>query len=395
MRASAAGARGAAWADLEGDGWVDLFVTNYVEIDPENPPGSCSWKGVAVPCGPLGLVGGGSVLLRNRGDGEFAIEPLDLGGETHYGLGAVFGDFDDDGDADLYVADDQTPNRLYRNNGGQLIDIALPSGVAYDEDGRTEAGMGTDWGDYDGDGRLDLFVTNFADESNTLYRNLGGELFLDATMAAALGLPSLRYLAWGTAFEDLDSDGDRDLFVANGHVYPDALHDLADRYPQRNQLFLNESGTYRLYQPAPGDGLEFAHVSRGTAFGDVDADGDLDILVGNLDAAPQLLLNELPQGKWLRVRVRGHRANRAGIGARVIVRAGGLELVAEVKGGHSYLSQSAFDLHFGLGDATVAQVTVRWPGDTPPTTISDAPAGALLLVDEAAGVRIVEGGQPP
>lgn len=394
---------GAAWADFDSDGWVDLFVANYIRVDLETMPAPgaepyCTWKQIPVPCGPRGLPGDRSVLFHNSGDGTFvAVQQETVGADGYYALGAVWGDYDNDGDPDLYVADDQTPNRLFRNDGGTLVEVAEQMGAAYNEDGHPEAGMGTDWGDYDGDGWMDLFVTNFSDESNTLYQNLEGEFFLDATVLAGLALPSFRYLAWGTAFQDLDSDGDPDLFAANGHVYPQVdVYDLVDPYAQRNQLFLNSGGAFTEGVTDPGDALEVAQVSRGAAFGDVDADGDVDVIVGNLDGPPQLLLNELPQGNWIRVRVRGRLSNRAALGARVTVRAAGLpEQVAEVRGGHSFLSQSSLDLHFGLGTASAAEVKVRWPrAGAPWSEAVRVPAGSLLVVDEGASWRTVKMATP-
>jgi len=389
---------GSAWGDLDGDGWLDLFVTNYVVYDPDRipDPGSgpyCTWKRLPVPCGPRGMEGDGAALFGATGDGRFRrVQDEVVGASGFYGLGVVMGDVDGDGDLDVYVAADQTPNRLLLNDGGTLAEAGALSGAVFNEDGHAEAGMGTDLGDADGDGRLDLFVTNFADESNTLYRNLGEGLFVDATLAAGLALPSFRYLAWGTGFQDFDSDGDADLFVVNGHVYPQVdSFELVDAYPQPSQLFVNRSGAFRVRPPGDDDGLAVAAVSRGAAFGDVDDDGDVDVLVGNVDAPPQLLLNELQQGNRIRVRLVGQRGNRDAVGARLIVHPeDGDPGVFEVEAGHSYLSASGPEIHLGLGDAPRADLEIHWPagGSESPSRLARVPAGARVLVYED-GRRVV------
>ena len=275
----------------------------------------------------------------------------------------VFGDVDLDGDPDLYLANDKTLNFLYLNDGtGHFTDEALLSGVAYNEDGDVEAGMGVDMGDYDNDGDPDLFVTNFQWETNTLYKNLGDGTFVDETFLAGLGKGSIAYLAWGTRFFDADNDGDRDLFIANGHLESDVEQYENATFPQRNQLFLN-AGDGRFEEYAEdGGALSLKRVSRGAAFGDYDDDGDIDVLVANVAAQPTLMRNDGASGHWVRLRLEGRDSNRAGIGARVEVTSGGRVQTDEVRSGASFLSQSDLRLHFGLGTATsIERVVVYWP----------------------------------
>jgi hypothetical protein len=364
---------GAAWADYDRDGWVDLFVAGYVDVDPAKPPELpasskyCQYRGIGVMCGPRGLRGASDHLYHNNGDGTFTEVGRSAGvsdERRYYGLGVVWGDYDDDGDPDLYVGNDAVPNYLYRNNGdGTFTEIGLSAGVAVDEDGREQASMGVDFGDYDGDGRLDLYVTNFSDEANALYRNLGGDLFRDMTRRAGHYEASWNYLGWGTAFFDYDNDGDLDVYVVNGHVYPQVdAHPLNTKYRQRALLFENTGGgVFREVGLAAG--LTAARCSRGGAYADLDGDGDLDLVVNNMDDAPSVLLNEGGnRNHWLRLWLEGTKSNRSAVGARATLTAGGRRAIAEVKAGSSYFSQNELVLHFGLGAETRAdRLEIRWP----------------------------------
>ena len=356
----------AAFADIDRDGFVDLYVGNYHNFSYANHRVCAEGgSGLQIYCGPEAFDGVTDVLYRNEGDGTFAdiTVAAGLGSAEGKELGVVFGDVDLDGDPDLYLANDKTLNFLYLNDGtGYFAEEALLSGVAYNEDGDVEAGMGVDMGDYDNDGDPDLFVTNFQWETNTLYKNLGDGTFVDETFLAGLGKGSIAYLAWGTRFFDADNDGDRDLFIANGHLESDVEQYENATFPQRNQLFLN-AGAGRFEEYAEdGGALSLKRVSRGAAFGDYDYDGDIDVLVANVAAHPTLMRNDGASGHWVRLRLEGRDSNRAGIGARVEVTSGGQVQTDEVRSGASFLSQSDLRLHFGLGTATsIERVVVYWP----------------------------------
>ena len=356
----------AAFADIDRDGFVDLYVGNYHNFSYTNHRVCAEGgSGLQLYCGPEAFDGVTDVLYRNEGDGTFAdiTTAAGLGSAEGKELGVVFGDVDLDGDPDLYLANDKTLNFLYLNDGtGHFADEALLAGVAYNEDGDVEAGMGVDMGDYDNDGNPDLFVTNFQWETNTLYKNLGDGTFVDETFLAGLGKDSIAYLAWGTRFFDVDNDGDRDLFIANGHLESDVEQYENATFPQRNQLFLNVGdGRFEEYVE-DGGALSLKRVSRGAAFGDYDDDGDIDVLVANVAARPTLMRNDGASGHWVRLRLEGRDSNRAGIGTRVEVTSGGQVQTDEVRSGASYLSQSDVQLHFGLGTATsIERVVVYWP----------------------------------
>lgn len=356
----------AAFADIDRDGFVDLYVGNYHNFSYTNHRVCAEGgSGLQLYCGPEAFDGVTDVLYRNEGDGTFAdiTTAAGLGSTEGKELGVVFGDVDLDGDPDLYLANDKTLNFLYLNDGtGHFADEALLAGVAYNEDGDVEAGMGVDMGDYDNDGDYDLFVTNFQWETNTLYKNLGDGSFVDETFLAGLGKDSIAYLAWGTRFFDVDNDGDRDLFIANGHLESDVEQYENATFPQRNQLFLNVGdGRFEEYVE-DGGALSLKRVSRGAAFGDYDDDGDIDVLVANVAAQPTLMRNDGASGQWVRLRLEGRDSNRAGIGTRVEVTSGGRVQTDEVRSGASYLSQSDVQLHFGLGTSTsIERAVVYWP----------------------------------
>ncbi len=359
----------AAFGDVDGDGWLDLYVTNYLEFDLDNPPAGgskCHYKGLYVYCGPEYAGRQADRIYRNRGDGTFQdmSDSTGVGTLRYPAMGVVFNDLDRDGDLDLYVANDTEPNLLWRNDGDwRLAQVAVQAGAAYSGDGLPQASMGLHAGDFDNDGDLDLFATHFSEELNTLYCNEGTWRFRDCTREVGLGQIEGPYLGWGTAFVDLDRDGWLDLFVANGHVYPQLDQSYADlRYAQRNLLYRNEGGRFREVGEQSGAGWKLQKVSRAAAVGDYDNDGDVDLFIMNLNDTPTLLRNDSEvDHHWLGLRLVGVEG-RIAIGAEVRVRAGGSEQVREVHRGYSFQAQNDPRLLFGLGPAAeVEQVEIRWP----------------------------------
>ena len=364
---------GAAFADYDLDGDLDLYVARYVDFDVEGvPPRAGMWKGLMVFAGPMGLPAHADGLLRNDG-GRF-VEVSQAAGVAEaaptYGLGVVFTDYDGDGDSDIFVANDSAPNYLFRNDVGpggdrRFREVAWEARVAFSAEGTAQAGMGIASGDYDGDGDRDLFVTHFEDDYNTLYRNDGDGGFTVASHEAGLAEAGLPGLAFGTCFLDADSDGDLDLVVAQGHVYPQVRHLDGPGYAQPDHLLLNlgAAGGHR-FELAPGGDLGRPGVTRGLMKGDWDEDGDVDLVAMRLDDRPALLRNDGPAGgHWLMVDLQGTRANRDAIGALVTVTAGDLSRTVEIAAGGSYLAHSDRRAHFGLGNrAAVDAVEVRWPG---------------------------------
>ena len=377
-RTSAAGVGDTRWGtncafgDYDRDGDVDLYVANYVSFDTgEVRPRGCSYMGIDVLCGPRGLPGEADVLYRNEGDGTFRDVTREAGIEDpgYYGFGVVFSDLDGDGWPDIYVANDSVPNFLFHNQGdGRFAEIALLSGTAVNSSGHAQAGMGLAVGDVDGDGLFDIYVTNFARDTNTLYRNRGNMLFEDATARTGGARSSFRNLGWGTGLEDLDNDGYPDIFVANGHVYPGIDEAVeGEQYHQAKEIYHNLGrGTFRAVAPAAGGDLARNVSARGTAFGDYDNDGDIDILVVNINARPSFYRNESAnENHWVTFRLEGTESNRDAIGARVEITAGGRTQTAEVRSGGSYLSHNDLRVHFGLGETTlVDRVRIRWPAGT-------------------------------
>ena len=364
---------GCAFVDYDRDGHLDLMVANYVDFDLATAPApgdrpTCIWKGVPVMCGPRGLPAARNILYRNRGDGTFEdvttkahIDRTD----GHYSLSVSTLDFDEDGWPDIYVACDSTPSILYRNNhDGTFTDVAVTAGAAFNEDGRAQAGMGSTIGDYNGDGHLDIFKTNFSDDTSTLYRNNGDGTFTDATTAAGLGLHT-QYLGWGTMFFDFDNDGWPDLLLVNGHVYPevDSQH-LGSSYKEPRILYRNNGdGTFTDISGSAGLGITTPSSSRGLAIGDLWNDGQLSAVISNMNAAPSLLVNQIrSKNHWITIRTIGTKSNRDGIGARILIKTATRILVDEVRSGSSYSSNSDMRVHFGLGSAiNVDWVEVRWP----------------------------------
>jgi hypothetical protein len=388
---------GCCFLDYDRDGHLDLFVANYLDLDLSATPamGSgqyCHWKGIPVMCGPKGLPAARNILYHNRGDGNFEDVSEKAGiykTSGHYAFTALTGDFDNDGWPDIYVACDSTPSILYHNNhDGTFTDIAIPSGCAYNEDGQEQAGMGASAGDYNCDGWLDIFKTNFSDDTSSLYRNNGDGTFTDATVSAGMGL-NTRYLGWGCGFADVDNDGWQDVFLANGHVYPELEQAGLDTpFKEPKILYRNLSnGRFEDVSARAGPGLGLPRSARGVAFGDFDNDGDLDIVVNNMNDTPTLLRNDVGnQNRWLKVKTIGTRSNRTGIGARVRVVVGNHVQTDEVRSGGSYISQNDLRLHFGLGSATRADlVEIRWPSGQV-DRLKDVETNQVIHVQEGKGI---------
>jgi hypothetical protein len=390
---------GAAWADYDRDGNVDLFVSRYVHVDMNNLPafGStrfCQFKGAPVQCGPWGMEGETDLLYHNRGDGTFEEVAKKAGvndPEKYYGLGATWGDYDNDGWPDLFLADDATPNHLYHNNhNGTFSDEAMVAGIALNSEGQALGSMGVTWGDYDHSGRLSMFVTEFADQPNTLYHNQQTGGFEDVAMPSRLGQPSLPMVGWGTTFFDMDNNGWLDLFVANGHVYPqmDNVKGSA-AYAEPMLLHRNlHNGTFEEVSRAAGLAAMPLQSRRGAAFGDIANNGNIDIVVLNVGEPPGLLLNtnQAPNHRVL-FHLVGTTSNRAAIGGRVTVHAAGMTQFDEVRSGGSYISQNDLRLHFGLATATkMDSVEVRWPtGKT--ESFKDLDADKIYTITEGQGIK--------
>jgi enediyne biosynthesis protein E4 len=384
---------GCAFVDYDRDGHLDLMVSNYVDFDLSTTPvpgerSTCLWKGVPVMCGPQGLPGAKNILYHNRGDGTFEdvstkshIDKTD----GHYAFSVTTLDYDDDGWPDIFVACDSTPSILYHNNrDGTFKDVAVTSGAAFNEDGRAQAGMGSTVADYNGDGRLDIFKTNFSDDTATLYRNNGDGTFDDVTYPAGLGL-NTQYLGWGTMFFDFDNDGWPDLLLVNGHVYPevDSQH-LGSNFQEPRILYHNNgNGTFTDISAASGPGITGAISSRGLAIGDLWNDGRLSAVVSNMNAPPSLLVNDVrtpnhwvtihPVGALVAEKLQSRQSsaasrspatqsNRDAVGARIRVKAGARILVDEVRSGSSFISNNDMRVHFGLASGTrIDWVEIRWP----------------------------------
>jgi hypothetical protein len=387
----------ATFGDYDNDGLLDLYVANYVDLDLNHLPefGSspfCQYRGIPVSCGPRGLPGARDRLYHNNGDGTFTdvTDKLGIDPNSYYGLGVTWGDYDNDGRLDLYVADDSSPSLLYHNNGdGTLTEVGVVAGVAYDSDGREQAGMGVDFGDYDNDGWLDLTKTNFSDDNNNLYHNNKDGSFDDRAGPAGIAPLTYPFLGFGTRFFDFDNDGWKDIIVANGHVNPQVdAYPFGITYAERALLFHNlRNGRFEDTGLRSGTALRQRKVSRGLAVGDFDNDGGLDVLISHLDDSPSLLRNlGGNRNHWIRIKTVGTKSNRDGFGARVQVTAVGLTQMDEVRANSSYLSASDPRLLFGLGKATrVEKIVVRWPSGTVDEVKEEA-ADQELVLQEGRGV---------
>ncbi len=392
---------GCSFLDYNRDGNLDLFVSNYVRFSFEHAPMpgenvNCNWKGIPVECGPRGLPMGRHSLYRNNGDGTFTDVSQQAGvaaATDSYGMTVVAADFDEDGWPDIYVACDSTPSLFFVNNhDGTFREEGVMRGVALSDDGAEQAGMGLGVGDYDLDGHLDLFKTHFADDANGLYHNDGKANFDDVTRYSRIGVET-RYICWGAGIVDLDNDGYPDLFMVSGSVYPEVERKLP-QYANKNprSLFRNlGNGTFEELVEQAGPGMAEAHCSRGCAFGDFDNDGDVDILIVNLNEPPSLLRNDLSGNQnWLKVKLEGVKSNRSAIGARVLVRYGGKVQAQAVVSQSSFYSSNDPRLHFGLGASRTANIEVYWPNGTA-EQFPGVKSNQWLKLREGSGVRATEG----
>ena len=393
---------GCSFVDYDRDGRLDLFVANYIDMDLATAPvpesGPCLYKGVLVACGPPGLQGGKNILYHNNGDGTFTDVSETAGifrANGTYGLGVLTADFDNDGWPDIYVANDSTASALYHNKkNGTFEDIAIEAGCALSPDGKPQAGMGVSAADYDLDGNLDLVKTNFAGDTPSLYHNLGGGNFEDATFTAGLGAHT-QFLGWGCGFLDFDNDGWPDILICNGHVYPEVEQLKTEAgYAQRKLLYHNlRNGHFADVSLQAGTGISDPAPCRGCAFGDFDNDGDIDVVVNTVNDYPQLLrCDSKLENNWIKIRTIGTKSNRSGIGARVICtthsagEAKPHQQIDEVRSGGSYISQSDLRVHFGLGKAAKVDVLeIRWPSGHV-DTLKDVKANQLICVKEGEGI---------
>jgi hypothetical protein len=386
---------GCAFIDYDRDGKLDLFAANYIDFDLADSPvpesGLCRYKGVPVACGPPGLRGGKNVLYHNKGNGTFedvSSKSGITGATGTYGLGVSTMDFDDDGWTDLYVANDSNPSTLYRNNhDGTFSDIAVMAGCAYSQDGKPQAGMGVAIGDYDHNGTMDIFKTNFAGDTSTLYANTGKGLCEDRTFQSGVGR-NTRWLGWGVGFVDLDLDGWLDLFLVNGHVYPEVEQLKTEMgYRQRKVIYHNlGNGRFEDVTETLGQPVTTPKAGRGAAFADVDNDGDIDVIVNNVNDTPDFFRTKAPDGRsWLLVKLVGRTSNRSAIGARVRAVVGEEVQVQEVRGGGSYYAQNDLRVHFGLARAArVDRLDVRWPTGMEESW-TDVPVNRIVTLEEGTG----------
>jgi hypothetical protein len=386
---------GCTFVDYDRDGHLDLFMCTYVEFNPARVPkpgqnANCNWKGIAVNCGPRGLPRGRCYLLRNDGKGRFSdvSEKAGIAKERGYGLTAVAADFDSDGWPDIYVACDSTASLYFRNRrDGTFAEEGVLRSVALNDDGMEQAGMGLGIGDYNLDGHLDIFKTHFADDTSILYRNDGKGNFEDMTIRSGLGVET-RFVGWGAGIVDLDNDGLPDLFAATGSVYPEIEAKLpAYAYKTPRVVFRAlAGGRFEELIEEAGPGVSAAHSSRGCTFGDFDNDGDVDVLVMNMNEPVSLLRNDLGGSHhWLKVKLDGTKSNRSAIGARVTVRYEGKAQVQEVLSQASFVSVNDKRLHFGLGGAAAADIEVRWPSGTR-EAFAGVGADQLVVIREGSGI---------
>jgi hypothetical protein len=378
---------GAGFGDLDGDGLLDLYVCNYIDLERASLAARCDYFGIEVFCGPNGLPGAPDALFRSRDGRRFDDVTREAGvySPDTRGLSVLLADLSGDGLPEIHVANDATIDLVFANRGGfRFEDVSLLSGAGYSGSGVEQSGMGSAAGDVDSDLDLDLYVTNFQRDYNTLYRNQGRLLFTDVTSAAGLSLPTLHYLGWGTHFLDADNDGDLDIFVANGHIYPELLAhpELGEPYYQNNQIFIGDgAGSFREVATAANDPLR---SSRGTAVGDLDDDGRLDVVVNNIDDAPDLYRG-VSGGRSIRIHLVGTESNRDGLGAVVTATAGGRRQHREHRLSDGYLGSNEPRLHFGLGSRSgIEGVEVGWPSGRK-DLCPGLTAGKVYLVREGVG----------
>jgi enediyne biosynthesis protein E4 len=389
---------GSTFLDYDRDGHLDLFVCNYLKLDPEKiPPAGdtryCQWKGVPVLCGPRGLPGDTNILYHNNGDGTFTDVSEKAGilkPGPRYSITAVSYDFDNDGWPDIYVAVDSEPSILFQNNhDGTFTDIAIMAGCAYSDNGHEQAGMGVAVADYDCDGWFDIFKTNFADDTCNLYHNNGDGTFSDVTFTSGVGI-NIRYVAWGCGFVDYDNDGWLDIIQINGHVYPEIdNYNFGQSFKNPRLVYRNlTNGRFKDVSSEMGPGISEQFSSRGAAFGDYDNDGDIDVLILNLNDLPSLLRNDGGNKQnWIKIKLAGTKCNRTAIGARVRVVTDKHVQMDEVHSGTSVMSQSDLRLHFGLGKAeTVDLIEVKWPTTQKIERFAQVKANQILTIREGDGI---------
>jgi hypothetical protein len=392
---------GCTFVDYDRDGYLDLFVARYIDLDLKHTPVGgesryCRFQGVPVNCGPLGLPQETCSLYHNNGDGTFTEVTRKAGiaaAGTRWALTAVAFDYNNDGWPDIFVACDSSPNLLFRNrHDGTFVEVGMEAGCAVNGDGHEQAGMGVGVGDYDADGYFDLFLPHFADDTPILYHSVKGEFFDDVTDAAGLAV-NTQYICWGADFADLDNDGWLDIFHVTGSVYPE-VEKVHPEYPYKTPRVVYRNladGGFEEVSSRCGAAVLEPHSSRGCAFGDFDNDGNLDVLILNLGEPPSLLKNHNASGHhWLSVKAVGTRSNRSAIGARITVTAGGRRQIREVLSGSSYISQSDLRQHFGLGGSgTVDEVEVRWPSGHV-ERVRNLPADRFIRIEEGRGVVAAE-----
>ncbi len=389
---------GCTFLDYDRDGHLDLFVCNYIKLDPDKIPSAtetnyCQWKGIPIMCGPRGLPGDTNILYHNNGDGTFTDVSEKAGilaPGPRYSITAVSYDFDNDGWPDIYVAVDSEPSILFKNNhDGTFTDMAVMAGCAYNVDGHEQAGMGLAVADYDCDGYFDIFKTNFVDDTCNLYHNNGDGTFTDVSLPSGIGINN-RYVAWGCGFVDFDNDGWQDIIQVNGHVYPEVdQYDFGEAFKNPRLAYKNlGNGTFKDVSAAMGPGMSERFSSRGAAFGDYNNNGNMDVLVLNLNDPPSLLRNEGGNRQnWIKIKLVGTKCNRTAIGARVRVFTATHIQMDEVHSGTSVMSQSDLRLHFGLGKAEVADVIeVKWPTTQKVERFTQVKANQILTIREGGGI---------
>jgi hypothetical protein len=390
---------GCTWIDYDRDSHLDLFVCNYIKLDPaETPvksgePQQCQWKGIPTMCGPRGLPGDTNILYHNNGDGTFTDVTEKAGilkPGPRFSITAVSYDFDNDGWPDIYVAVDSAPSILFKNNhDGTFTDTAVIAGVAFSEDGHEQAGMGVGVADYDCDGWLDIFKTNFADDTCNLYHNSKDGTFSDVTFASGVGVNN-QYVAWGCGFVDYDNDGWADIIQVNGHVYPEIEgHDTGQQFKNPRLVYRNlGNGRFKDVSAEMGPGISEKFSSRGAAFGDYDNDGDIDVLILNMNDPPSLLRNDGGNKQnWIKIKLVGTNCNRTAIGARVRVVTGTHSQIDEVHSGSSVMSQGDLRLHFGVGKAQmISSIEVKWPTTQKIEKFTQIKPNQILTIREGAGI---------